>query len=67
MSASAMPQLRKCACGRTPAFQSRRDGSTRILQLKCACGNLGATLMYTKPEDEARMQQAAIDGWNLAG
>jgi hypothetical protein len=38
-----------------------------MLRLWCACGKpCGATLTYTKPEDEARMRQAGIDGWNIA-
>lgn len=42
-----------------------QHGHIHIMQLVCRCGNHGATLMYTKPEDRARMQQAAWDGWAL--
>jgi hypothetical protein len=59
--------IRPCKCGSTPAYaQSQRYG-INILRLECACGQHGATLMFTKREQEAAMRQAGIDGWNLAG
>lgn len=58
--------IRRCRCGATPAFQQGQRAGIRTLQLVCACGARGATLLYTRPEDKARMRQAAVDGWNLA-
>lgn len=57
--------IRPCRCGATPAAAERLVGLVHIVQMKCTCGARGATLMYTKPEDRARMIQAAHDGWNL--
>lgn len=63
-----MPNItvRQCPCGSTPTLTEREQSGIQIMRLVCACGKHGATLMYTKPEDRARMAQAAIDGWNLA-
>jgi hypothetical protein len=58
--------IRRCDCGATPKFQKGQRAGIRTLQLTCACGNRGATLMYTRREDEQRMRQAGIDGWNLS-
>lgn len=59
--------VRPCGCGKPPRFAcGRGPGPIYMLQLRCGCGNKGATLMYTKPADEQRMRQAAVDGWNLA-
>lgn len=66
MNTTRLGSLRPCQCGAAPAFHSWRTGEIRQLQLKCACGAHGAVLMYKKPEDRAVMEQAAIDGWNLA-
>jgi hypothetical protein len=55
-----------CKCGQTPEPKQSIQYGIRILRLECACGRHGATLMYTKPEDAAKIGQAAIDGWNLA-
>jgi hypothetical protein len=54
-------------CGATPALTESERYGINIMRLECQCGNRGATLMYSKPEDRARMKQAAEDGWNLAG
>jgi hypothetical protein len=61
------PFIRRCKCGSTPAFVHTQHGETRMMRLTCACGEKGAALLYTKPEDSGRMVQAGIDGWNLAG
>ena len=44
---------------------SRTQQGINILRVECECGNHGATVMYVKPEDEARTKEAAADGWNL--
>jgi hypothetical protein len=66
MSTSYLPTICPCQCGSTPAFVHSQHGATRMMRLACNCGNRGAALLYTKPEDRARMVQAGIDGWNLA-
>lgn len=58
---------RPCSCGSTPKLNEREQYGIQIMRLECSCGKHGATLMYTKPEDRAKMAQAAWDGWNLAG
>lgn len=58
--------LRPCRCGQLPAITEKTVSQIHILRLECACGEHGATLMYTKPEDRDKMRQAGIDGWNLA-
>ena len=58
--------LRPCKCGATPAIKEAERYKIRTMRLECPCGRRGAALMYTKPEDRARMLQAAADGWNLA-
>jgi hypothetical protein len=55
-----------CPCGSTPTLTEREQHDIQIMRLECACGRHGATLMYTMPEDRARMQQSAWDGWNLS-
>jgi hypothetical protein len=67
MNTSYTLKLRKCKCGYTPVFRQGKSGDVGMLQLVCACGETGAVLMYTKPEDKERMVQAGIDGWNLGG
>ncbi len=57
---------RPCPCGSTPALTEREQSGIQIMRLVCPCGRSGASLMYTKPGDRARMAQAAWDGWNLA-
>ncbi len=59
--------LRPCHCGSTPELTESEKYHIQIMRLECSCGNHGATLMYSKPEDRAKMRQAAEDGWNLAG
>lgn len=59
--------LRPCHCGATPILVESEKYSIHIMRLECRCGHRGATLMYSKPSDRAKMQQAAWDGWNLAG
>jgi hypothetical protein len=61
------PIIRPCQCGTIPKFREGQVGSTHWLQLFCGDQPVGAFLAYTKPEDKARMMQAGIDGWNLAG
>lgn len=58
---------RPCPCGCTPTLKESESSGIQIIRLECACGERSACLMYTKPEDRARMIQAAWDGWNLAG
>jgi hypothetical protein len=58
---------RPCRCGATPTLTEREQAGIQIMQLVCQCRNHGAVLLYTKPVDRAAMQQAAWDGWNLAG
>jgi hypothetical protein len=53
-------------CGATPTLTESERYNIQIMRLECKCGNRGATLLYTKPEDRAKMAQAAWDGWNLA-
>lgn len=55
-----------CRCGGTPAFARDRWGNIRMLQLRCPCGNRGATLMFTRAAHAAGARQVAVDGWNLA-
>lgn len=57
---------RPCRCGLTPTLTESERYRIQIMRLECKCGNHGATLMYSRPEDRAKMQQAAWDGWNLA-
>lgn len=57
--------IRPCKCGQTPVLTEREQCGIHIMQLRCQCGQHGATLMYTKPEDRARVMQAALDGWNI--
>lgn len=57
---------RPCPCGATPALTERVQHGVNIMRLVCPCGRSGASLMYTKAEDRAKMAQAAWDGWNLA-
>lgn len=58
--------LRPCKCGAIPTLTETERYGIQIMRLKCACGNCGAALLYSKPDDRAKMQQAAWDGWNLA-
>jgi hypothetical protein len=60
------PAIRPCKCGATPKFLTCHDGPDVLLQLACACGQKGAPLTCTRPEDRARVEQAAVDGWNMA-
>lgn len=55
-----------CRCRATPTITEREQAGVHILRVECACGRHGATLMFTRPADRARMVQAAWDGWNLA-
>lgn len=64
---SQEPTIRPCKCGSTPAYAESQRHGINILRLECACGRHGASLMYKKAEDEAKMRQAGIDGWNLGG
>lgn len=52
-------------CGQLPAITESERSGIQILRVECKCGAHGATLMYSKPQDRARMLQAAADGWNL--
>lgn len=65
MSAVELPALRRCKCGSLPAFRAKMYRGVWQMQLKCACGNCGTLLTYRNLEDEPKLQQAAIDGWNL--
>lgn len=58
--------LRPCKCGATPTITRQTTGNVYLTQVICRCGAHGAMLMHTKPEDTARMRQAAADGWNMA-
>lgn len=62
---------RPCTCGSTPELTEDQKlvfgQIIYTMRLICGCEKKGALLMYTKPEDRAKMQQAAWDGWNLAG
>lgn len=60
--------IHPCQCGQTPAYvhTSHSGGAIQQLRLTCVCGHKGAALLYSKPEDEAYMRQAGIDGWNMA-
>lgn len=55
-----------CRCGATPTLTEAERYNIQIMRLECSCGNRGATLLYSKLEDRAKMRQAAWDGWNLA-
>lgn len=55
-----------CKCGSVPKLTHREQYGIQILRLACQCGNHGATVYYTKPEDRERTIQAVIDGWNLS-
>lgn len=57
---------RPCPCGATPTLAESERYKIHIMRLECQCGKRGATLMYSKPHDRAKMQQAAWDGWNLS-
>lgn len=58
--------IRPCPCGNSPKFAKWPYANGHCLQLRCPCRKpCGAVLWYSKPEDEARMLQAAIDGWNI--
>lgn len=57
---------RPCPCGSTPTLTESERYGIQIMRLECRCGKPGAALLYTKPEDRAKMQQAAWDGWNLS-
>jgi hypothetical protein len=61
------PEIRPCKCGSTPKFLTCHDGPGTLMQLTCTCGRTGVALTYAKPGDQAKVVQAAIDGWNLAG
>jgi hypothetical protein len=70
LSANPLPArvalLRPCSCGHIPSIiRSLRNGIS-IVRVECACGKLGACLMFTKEADRERMEQAAGDGWNMA-
>lgn len=54
-----------CPCGSMPTLTESVQPGIRIMRLECACGRHGATLMYTRPDDRARIAQAAWDGWRL--
>ena len=58
--------MKPCRCGSTPTLVESSQPGIRIMRLECKCGQHGATLLYTKPQDRARMAQAAWDGWNLS-
>jgi|GEM_PF-4861008 len=57
--------IRPCRCGQIPQITETTVKQIHMIRVKCACGEQGAALLYTKPEDRARMVQAAWDGWNL--
>ena len=58
--------MKPCPCGSTPTLAESVRYDIQIMRLECRCGKHGSTLMYTRPEDRAKMAQAAWDGWNLA-
>jgi hypothetical protein len=61
------PMVRPCSCGKAPRFVKAKRAGVHTLQLMCKCGQpCGAVLMYTRREDESRMRQAGIDGWNMS-
>lgn len=57
---------RPCKCGSLPVIGERVHGRIHMLQVQCECGARGVCMMFTKPEDRAKMKQAAEDGWNIA-
>lgn len=58
---------RPCSCGELPAIVEREKRGIYTLRVECKCGLFGGTLMFTKPEQREKMNQAAADGWNLGG
>lgn len=66
MSTAARPPPKPCACGAVPRLAAWRRGKVRCVQLRCGCGNRGATLMYLQPQDKARTRWVVVDGWNLS-
>ena len=58
--------IRPCSCGATPTLKVTQQHGIYIIRLECKCGKHGGTLMFTKPEHRAQVEQAAWDGWNLA-
>jgi hypothetical protein len=58
-------KLNPCDCGDTPAITERTLDARKVVQVKCSCGARGASVLYTKPADEERTKQAAVDGWNF--
>jgi hypothetical protein len=59
-------KLRPCACGHIPSILRSAMCGINIVRVECACGKLGASVMFTKEADRERTEQAAADGWNLA-
>lgn len=61
--------IRPCAapCGQIPSVIRRTVKGINSVQVECACGKHGAAVLFTKPEQRAWAEQAALDGWNLAG
>lgn len=57
--------LRTCDCGLAPVMHLAKRGNVYTTEIRCECGHKTAVLMHTRPEDHARMQQAAADVWNL--
>lgn len=62
------PYLRPCSCPNKhiPSIIRTSDNRINIVRVECACGKMGACLMFTKEADRERMEQAAADGWNMA-
>lgn len=59
------PILRPCKCGSTPVAKASNHGRINIMRVECKCGAHGATIFYTKPEQEEWARQTVVDGWNL--
>lgn len=60
------PKLIDCKCGHIPSIIRSAVNGINIVRVECACGKLGACVMFTKEEDRERTEQAVADGWNLA-
>lgn len=59
--------IRRCPapCGMIPSVIRRTKKGIDSIQVQCACGKHGASILFTKHEQREWAEQAAIDGWNL--
>lgn len=62
---AAPPELRPCQCGKLPAITENTVSRIHILRVECKCGAFGASMLFTKREHREKMEQAAVDGWNM--